>query len=94
MSVEEAPKLVTISESRLRELEAIEAEMSKRKTVEEYDAERFKMLREKDKANPENVKKRVLKYYETHKDEINARRREQRRLAREAETPGVGITGR
>ena len=89
MSSEESVKMVTIPESRLKELEAIEAKLSKHKTAEEYDAERFKMLRERDKADPKVANKRALKYYELHKEEINAKRREQRRLAKEAKTPGV-----
>lgn len=77
---------VTISVERLRALEAM---------AKSYDAERFRILREKDKANPEAHAKRTQKYYEAHKDEINARRREKRRLAKEAaaeakKTPGLG----
>jgi hypothetical protein len=48
---------------RLRALEALEAEMLTKKTAEEHDADRFKMLRERDKADPEAVAKRALKYY-------------------------------
>lgn len=83
---------VTISESRLRELEALEAELSIRKTAEQHDADRFKMLRERDKANPEKHAERSLKYYELHRNDINARRREKRRLAKESKIPGDGLT--
>lgn len=94
MSSEESVKMVTIPESRLKELEAIEAEMSTHKTAEEYDAERFKMLRERDIADPKQKNKRSQKHYELHKVEILAKRKEQRRLAKEAKAPGVGSDAR
>jgi len=78
---------------RLRELEALEAEISKKKTAEEHDADRFKMLRERDKANPEKHVQRTMNWYEKNKESINAKRREKRRLekeTRETKTPGVG----
>jgi hypothetical protein len=80
----EAEGFVLVPLERLRALEAMEAELHRRKTAEEHDADRFKMLRERDKASPEAHAKRTMKYYEVHKDEINARRREKRRLAKEA----------
>jgi len=80
---------VLVPLERLRALEALEAEMHTKKTAEEHDAERFRMLRERDKADPESHVKRSLKYYEAHKEEINARRREIRRLAKEKKSPGV-----
>lgn len=84
---------VTISLERLKELEALEAAAKIKKTIEEYDAERLKILREKDKANPSAVTKRTMKHYEVHKDEINARRRAAYKRKKEAEaaakTPGV-----
>ena len=76
MSVVDASGCVLVPLERLRALEALEAELQSKKTAEEHDADRFKMLRERDKANPEQATKRALKYYEAHKDEINARRRE------------------
>lgn len=87
MSAIDASGCVLVPLERLRALEAIEAEMQSKKTAEEHDADRFKMLRERDKADPEAVAKRALKYYELHKDEINARRREKRRLAKELKSP-------
>jgi len=88
MSVADASGCVLVPLERLRALEALEAELKLKKTAEEHDADRFKMLRERDKANPELASKRALKYYDAHKDEINARRREKRRLAKESKPPG------
>jgi hypothetical protein len=89
---------VIVSAERLAELERLERELPTiiAKAKEEAHKERFDKLRERDKENPELHTKRVMKHYELHKDEINAKRREKRRLAREAknlaeksETPGV-----
>ncbi len=88
MSAVDASGCVLVPLERLRALEALEAELQSKKTVEEHDADRFQMLRERDKANPEQAAKRALKYYDAHKDEINARRREKRRLAKESKSPG------
>jgi hypothetical protein len=87
MSAVDASGCVLVPLERLRALEALEATIAERKTAEEHDADRFKMLRERDKANPELASKRALKYYDAHKEEINARRREKRRLAKESKTP-------
>ena len=88
---------VWVAAERLRALEALEAEVNRRKTPEEHDSERIKQLHDRDKANPQAVAKRASKYYESHKDEINARRREKRRMAREAaieaKSPGAGSHG-
>lgn len=85
MSAVDASGCVLVPLERLRALEALEAEMQSKKTAEEHDADRFKMLRERDKANPSSVTKRTMKYYETHKDEVNAKRREAYKLKKEAE---------
>lgn len=84
---------VIVSAERLAELERYEQIVLKKK---EKDKERFKFLKSTTDT-PEKSKQRVLKHYDLHKDEINAKRREKRRLAREAkeaaeksETPGVG----
>jgi hypothetical protein len=76
MSAVDVSGCVLVPIERLRALEALETEMLTKKTAEEHDADRFKMLRERDKANPELASKRALKYYEANKEEINARRRE------------------
>jgi hypothetical protein len=88
MSAVDVSGCVLVPLERLRALEALEAEMLTKKTAEEHDADRFKMLRERDKADPEAVAKRALKYYDLHKDKINAKRREKRRLAKESKSPG------
>jgi hypothetical protein len=85
MSTTDPSGSVLISLERLRALEALEAAMKTKKTAEEHDADRFLMLRERDKANPAAVTKRTMKYYESHKNEINAKRREAYRIKREAE---------
>ncbi len=82
---------VIVSAERLAELERLAQLALKKK---EKDLSKLAILKSKD--TPEKSKQRVLKHYELHKDEINAKRREKRRLAREAaeksETPGVGET--
>jgi vacuolar-type H+-ATPase subunit I/STV1 len=84
---------VIVSAERLAELERYEQMILKKK---EKDKERFKELKQTYSDDPEKSKQRVMKHYELHKDEINAKRREKRRLEREAkeaakksETPGV-----
>ena len=64
---------------RLRALEALEADLPAiiEKAKKERDAERLHDLHQKQKANPEPNKKRVLANYHKNKDEINAKRREQ-----------------
>jgi len=64
-----------ISIERLKELEALEA---KRK-------ETFKKFRERDKENPQEHSKRVLKHYYKHKDAINEKRRAAYKAKKEAE---------
>ncbi len=85
------PGNVIVNAERLAELEMIE---TKYKAEQEKKKERLKILEEK--RTPESHLKQVMKHYELHKDEINAKRREKRRLAREAKeaaqklgTPGV-----
>ena len=89
-----APGNVIVSAERLAELERIERELPTiiAKAKEEAHKERFDKLRERDKANPELHTQRTMKWYEKNRDEINAKRREKRQMAREAEksqTPGV-----
>ncbi len=89
-------KLVNISESRLLKLEALEllqTSMPARMTIQEYHAERFKLLRERDKANPEKHVRRTMVWYTKNKEAINAKRREKRRLEKEArEKAKIGDT--
>lgn len=88
------PGNVIVSAERLAELERLAQLALKKK---QKDLSKLAILKSKD--TPEKSKQRVIKHYELHKDEINAKRREKRRLAREAkeaaeksETPGVGET--
>lgn len=59
---------VSISVSRLKELEGLEAKQHKK-------MDRLKMLEERRKADPEKYNKKTLEYYHKHRDEINAKRR-------------------
>jgi hypothetical protein len=88
-----APANVIITAERLAELERFEEIVLKRK---EKDMAKLSVLKAAD--TPEKSKMRVLKHYDAHKEEINAKRREKRRLEREAKeaaaaeaakTPGV-----
>ena len=79
MSVCDSSGSILISLERLRALEAYEEEKKR-------SADRLEMLHERDRANPEVAAKRALKYYEKHREAINARKREKRRLAKESET--------
>ena len=69
---------VLVPVERLRALEALEASLPDMlaRAKAERDKERFAMLHEKEKANPEPHKKKVLENYHKNKEEINARRRE------------------
>ena len=69
---------VLVPVERLRALEALEAGLPDMlaKAKADRDKERFAMLHEKEKANPEPHKKKVLENYHKNKEEINARRRE------------------
>ena len=84
---------VLISTERLRELEAIESNISTliANAILEHKKNNLRKLHEKDKSNPENVNLRVKRYVERHKVELNARRREKRRLKKlekeERDTP-------
>ena len=78
MSAQDLSGCVLVPVERLRALEALEAslpDMLARAKVDR-DKERFAMLQEKEKANPDPHKKKVLENYHKNKEEINARRRE------------------
>ena len=76
MAAEGSEKMVLVSEERLKALEALEAKQK----------DTFLKLRERDKENPEEHSKRVLKHYHKNKDAINAKRREAYKLKKEAES--------
>ena len=69
---------VTISAARLQELEALEAKI---KAKNEKDTQRLNAYND---AHPEKRTARVLRHIEKDRDAYNARRRERRRLAKEA----------
>ena len=73
--IEPAEGMVLVSAERLRALEALEAKQR----------DTLLKLREKDKENPQEHSKRVLKHYHKNKDAINEKRREAYRLKKEAE---------
>lgn len=74
--------LVEISAERLRALEALEARLPSmiEAAILEYKKNNLKRLHEKDKLDPTSANLRVKRYAEKHRDEINAKRREKRRL--------------
>jgi hypothetical protein len=91
---------VIISIERLRKLEALEADIPNIVAKAKADAyvERLEMLRVRDKENPEAHRKRTADWKKAHREEINAKRREQYKLKKEAaaaaavetsKTPGV-----
>ena len=82
---------VFVSMERLKALEALEAELPNmlEKVKLQRDKERFAMLHEREKANPEQHNKKVLEKYHKNKDEINARRREAYK-AKKLATTAVG----
>jgi len=77
---------VTISAARLQELEAMEAK------IKVQQAKDLQRLIKHDKAHPERVLERVKRYQNKDRDAYNARRRERRRLAKEAAAPGAAPT--
>ena len=81
----DASGCVLVPLERLRALEALEAEMPARiaKAAQDLNNAKLTALREKD--TPEAARERYKKHYETHKEEINKRRREAR-AAKKAET--------
>jgi hypothetical protein len=82
---------IAIRPSRLKELQELESSMPEliEKALVEMNQKKLAALREKDKSNPEAVKARVKKYNERHREEINARRREQW-ASKKAATPSSG----
>jgi hypothetical protein len=75
---------VIVPLERLKKLEALEADLPNiiAKAKKDRDAERFALLQEKQKANPEPHKKKILENYHKNKEEINAKRREKYKLAK------------
>jgi hypothetical protein len=71
---------ISISIERLKELETLESSIPTliEEAIAEYKKSNLKKLHERDKANPDAINKRVKRYFERHREEINARRREKR----------------
>lgn len=75
-------EMVTIPAARLAELEAaVDSLRSKLAKRMNNNPERLKAY---DKAHPEKIRERSRLYREAHREEYNARRRELRRLKKEA----------
>jgi hypothetical protein len=86
-------EMVTIPAARLAELEALAAVAREVKTKQ---AERLASVVERYKQTPESVLARVKRYQDKNRDAYNARRRELRRLKKEAAavaTPGGDSPG-
>lgn len=72
-----AEELISISKSRLRELEELEASIPQlvEKAIKEFKSNSLKRLHEKDKENPKAVAERAKRYLEKNREAINERRR-------------------
>lgn len=88
-------QMVEISIERLRRLEQLEASIPQlvEAAIKQYKQEKLKSLHEKDKQNPTAANMRARRYAEKHRDEINARRREKRRMAKETVAEPIGPVG-
>jgi vacuolar-type H+-ATPase subunit H len=73
--------IVNVSVERYAELEKLEMSLPGmiEDAIKEYKKNSLKRLHERDKENPESVKKRVQRYIEKNRDKINERRREKRK---------------
>lgn len=82
---------VEISAERLKALEILEASLPEMimKAVVDYKTNNLRLLHERDKTNPEAMNKRARRYAEKHRDVINARRREKRRVEKLKNTTDV-----
>lgn len=91
----ESEQMVEISIERLRRLEQLEASIPLlvEAAIKQYKQEKLKSLHEKDKQNPTAANMRARRYAEKHRDEINARRREKRRMAKETGTEPAAPIG-
>jgi hypothetical protein len=80
---------VLICIERLQKLELLEKQLPKmiEAAIQEHKKNKLKMLHDKDKENPGAVNLRVKRYNEKHKDKINARRREKRKLDKDIKKP-------
>ena len=74
-------EIVNVPVERYAELEKLELGLPGmiEEAIKEYKRNSLKRLHERDKENPESVKKRVQRYIEKNRDKINERRREKRK---------------
>ena len=74
-------EILQISVERYAELEKLELGLPGmiEEAIKEYKKNSLKRLHERDKENPESVKKRVQRYIEKNREKINERRREKRK---------------
>ena len=81
----ETADIVYICAERLRKLELLESKLPNmiEDAITEHKRNKLRMLHEKDKQNPEAVNIRVKRYNQKHKAELNAKRREKRRVEKE-----------
>lgn len=84
MSASDISGCVLVPMDRLRQLEALEAKVTEQRN------QRLASLREKEKADPEPHKKKVLENYHKNKDEVNKRRREAYKMKKDAEKKASG----
>jgi vacuolar-type H+-ATPase subunit H len=74
-------EIVKVPVERYAELEKLELGLPGmiEEAIKEYKRNSLKRLHERDKENPESVKKRVQRYIEKNREKINERRREKRK---------------
>ena len=74
-------EIITIPVERYIKLEKLEQSLPNmiQEAIQEYKKNSLKRLHERDKENPEGVKKRVQRYIEKNRDKINQRRRDKRK---------------
>jgi hypothetical protein len=82
---------IAIRPTRLKLLLDMETKL---RNIEEKRKETLRALHAKEKENIDSVKERVKRYVDTHRDEINTRRREKRKLASEKPTSNIIIIKR
>jgi sialic acid synthase SpsE len=85
----EQTETVTISIDRLKELEAA-ANRVKKQNQRHYDITRLQAY---NKEHPEKQRERIKRYYERHKEEIKAKRREKYKLQKAEKENGITTPG-
>ena len=102
MAADAAPaEMITIPAARLAELEAIaaryidieELNATMKKRLLKFNHSNVERVRAYDKENPDKVRERVRRHRDLHRESYNARRRELRRLKKEAEAAAAAAPG-